>query len=106
MLLIHDADAAGLGIFQAAAQAHVYAFGTIRNQNDIAPDVIFRNAVTSTAKAFLRIATEVKEHNFHPAMLEFGMADGMVKVVINPKLESRIPASTLERVHTAELAFH
>jgi basic membrane protein A len=105
-VLIHDADAAGLGVFQAASQAHVYAFGTIRNQNDIAPDVILASAVTSTAKAFLRIATEVKEHNFHPGMLEFGMGDGMVKVVLNPKLQSRIPASILERAHNAELAFH
>jgi len=105
-VLIHDADAAGLGVFQAAAQAHIYAFGAIRNQNDIAPDVILASAVTSTAEAFLKVATEVKNHHFQPAMLEFGMADGMVKVILNPKLESRIPPAILERVHAAELAFH
>jgi basic membrane protein A len=105
-VLIHDADAAGLGVFQAAAQAHIYAFGAIRNQNDIAPDVILASAVTSTAEAFLKVATEVKDHHFQPTMLEFGMADGMVKVILNPKLESRIPPAILERVHAAELAFH
>ena len=35
-------------------------------------------------------------------MLEFGMHDGMVSVVFNPKLESRIPASALERAHKVE----
>src|SRR5215472_7807903 len=76
-LIMHDADAAGLGVFQAAAQARVLAFGAIRNQNDVIPGVVLASAVTSTAQAFLRIATEVKNHQFHPAMLEFGMEDGM-----------------------------
>src|SRR6202158_5996254 len=78
-VLIHDADAAGLGVFQAASQAHIFAFGAIRNQNDIAPDVVLASAVTSTPAAFLKIATEVKEHRFHPGMIEYGMADGMGK---------------------------
>src|ERR1700722_774749 len=63
-VLIHDADAAGLGVFQGAWEAHIFAFGAIRNQNAIAPDVVLASAVTSTAQAFLRIATEVKEHRF------------------------------------------
>jgi basic membrane protein A and related proteins len=105
-VLMHDADAAGLGVFQAASEAHVYAFGAIRNQNDIAPDVILASAVTSTAEAFLRIATEVKENRFQAKAIEFGMADGMVKLILNPKLESRIPAATLERALQAEKSFH
>jgi basic membrane protein A len=105
-VLMHDADAAGLGVFQAASQAHIYAFGAIRNQNAIAPDVVLASAVTSTAQAFLRIATEVEEHRFHPGMIEYGMKDGMVKVVVNPRLASHIPASTLEQVRQAELTFH
>jgi basic membrane protein A and related proteins len=105
-VLMHDADAAGLGVFQAASEAHVYAFGAIRNQNDIAPDVILASAVTSTAEAFLRIATEVKENRFQAKAIEFGMKDGMVRLILNPKLESRIPAATLERALQAEKSFH
>lgn len=105
-VLMHDADAAGLGVFQAASEAHVYAFGAIRNQNDIAPNVILASAVTSTAEAFLRIATEVKENRFQARPIVFGMADGMVKLILNPKLESRIPATTLERALQAEKSFH
>jgi basic membrane lipoprotein Med (substrate-binding protein (PBP1-ABC) superfamily) len=86
----------------AAQQAHVYAFGTFNNQNNIAPDVVLASAVTSTPLAFLKIATEVKNKQFHPGMLEFGMQDGMVNVVFNPKLESRIPAAALERARKAE----
>lgn len=104
-VIIHDADAAGLGVFQAAAEAHIFAFGAIRDQNGVAPGVVLASAVISTPRAFLRIATEVKEHRFHPGMLEYGMKDGMVAVVLNPRLESRIPAATLEQVHQAELRF-
>src|SRR6266478_2873391 len=104
-VLIHDADAAGLGVFVAASQAHVYAFGTFTNQNNVAPDVVLASAVTSTPLAFLKIATEVKNKRFHPGMLEFGMQDGMVNVVYNPKLESRIPPSAIERARRAEHDF-
>jgi basic membrane lipoprotein Med (substrate-binding protein (PBP1-ABC) superfamily) len=67
--------------------------------------VVLASAVTSTAQAFLRIATEVKNNQFHPAMLEFGMEDGMVKVVLNPKLESRIPEGAMVRFLAAEREF-
>jgi basic membrane lipoprotein Med (substrate-binding protein (PBP1-ABC) superfamily) len=101
-VLIHNADAAGLGVFLAAEQAHVFAFGVFNNQNDVAPDVVIASAVTSTRLAFLKIATEVKGKRFHPGMLEFGMHDGMVSVVFNPKLESRIPTAALERARKVE----
>jgi basic membrane protein A and related proteins len=101
-VLIHNADAAGLGVFLAAEQGHVYAFGVFNNQNSVAPDVVLASAVTSTPEAFLKIATEVKEKRFHPGMLEFGMQDGMVSVVINPKLESQIPAPALQRALKAQ----
>jgi basic membrane protein A and related proteins len=101
-LLIHNADAAGLGVFLAAAQAHVFAFGVFNNQNNVAPDVVLASAVTSTPLAFLKIATEVKAKRFHPGMLEFGMQDGMVSVVFNPRLESRIPAAALQRARKVQ----
>jgi basic membrane protein A len=101
-VLIHNADAAGLGVFEAASQAHVFAFGAFNNQNDVAPDVVLASAVTSTPLAFLKIAREVKNKQFHTGMLEFGMRDGMVKVVFNQKLESHIPPAALERARAVE----
>src|SRR6202521_2348667 len=104
-VIIHDADAAGLGVFQAAAQAHIFAFGAIRNQNDVVPGVVIASAVESTAQAFLKIATAVKNNQFHAGMLEYGMEDGMVKVVLNPKLESRIPEAAMKRFLAVEREF-
>jgi basic membrane protein A and related proteins len=101
-LLFHNADAAGLGVFQAAVQSHVYAFGANGDQNGVAPENILASAVTHIPKAFVRIASEIKNGEFHGGMLEYGMKEGMVEVVYNPRLQSKIPAATLEKAQEAE----
>ncbi len=101
-LLIHNADAAGLGVFQAAQQSGIYAFGANRNQNDVAPDAVLASAVTDIPGAFLRVATDVEQHRFKPAMIEYGMRDGMVKVVYNPRLVARIPKDALAKAEEAQ----
>lgn len=101
-LLFHNADAAGLGVFQAAHQQHAYAFGANRNQNDVIPDTVLASAVTDIPRAFLTIAREVKEGSFHPGMIEFGMKDGMVRVVMNEKLAPKIPPEALANAKSAE----
>ena len=73
-----------------------------RSQNDVAPDVILASAVESNAQAFLKIATEVKEKRFHSGMLVFGIQDGTVSLVYNPKLVSQIPPAALERARNVE----
>jgi basic membrane lipoprotein Med (substrate-binding protein (PBP1-ABC) superfamily) len=100
--LFHDADAAGLGVFEAARQSHIYAFGANRNQNQVVPGVVIASAVTSIPDAFLKLAQEVKAGDFHAGMIEFGMKDGMVHVVINPLLESRIPPAVMDQVRSTE----
>jgi basic membrane lipoprotein Med (substrate-binding protein (PBP1-ABC) superfamily) len=58
--------------------------------------------VTHIPKAFLRIATDIKGGEFRGGMLEHGMKKGMVEVVYNPRLQSKIPAATLEKAKAAE----
>jgi basic membrane lipoprotein Med (substrate-binding protein (PBP1-ABC) superfamily) len=103
-LLYHNADAAGLGVFQAAQQAKAYAFGVIRDQNDVAPDAVLASGVTDIPGGFLRIASEVRAGTFQPRMIEYGMKDGMVKVVFNPALLPRVPKEALARSAAAEQA--
>lgn len=101
-VLIQDADAAGIGVFQAAAQAHVYAFGANGDQNDVVPQAVLASAVTAIPEAFLKIATEVKNGTFRAGMIEYGMREGMVRVAINPRLIGAIPPNTLAQAHRAE----
>lgn len=101
-LLFHNADAAGLGVFQAAHQAHIYAFGANRNQNDIITDTVLASAVTDIPQAFLNLATEIKAGSFHPGMIELGMKDGEVRVVYNPALLAKIPTAAMDQAKSAE----
>ncbi|MDO8431851.1 MAG: BMP family protein [Candidatus Binatus sp.] len=101
-LLIGNADAASLGVFLAARQAHVYAFGSHRGQTSLAPDVVLADAVADIPGAFLRVATQVKAGTFKPGMFEMGMKEGMVKVVYNEKLKDRVPETAIARASAAE----
>jgi len=101
-LIFHDADAAGLGVFKAAEERHIYAFGSNRNQNAVVPDTVIASAVTKIPQAFLKVATEIRDANFKPGMIEFGMKDGMVDLVLNDALVSRIPAQAIDATHQAE----
>lgn len=99
--LIHNADAAGLGVFQAAQAGKVYAFGTNKDQNPIAPDVILASAVIDIPGAFLRVARDVQRGEFRAAITRLGMADGVVDFVINPALRAAIPDTVMERIDAA-----
>jgi basic membrane lipoprotein Med (substrate-binding protein (PBP1-ABC) superfamily) len=100
--LLHEADAAGLGVFQAATERKAYAFGASRNQNDVAPTAVIASAVTDIPGAFLKIAAQIKDGDFKPGMLEYGMKDQMVAVVFNPALQDRIGAEVSDRIGSVE----
>ena len=102
--LIHNADAAGLGVFQAAQAGKVLAFGTNKNQNTIAPDVVLANAVIDIPGAFLRVAKEVKAGRFEAKITKLGMAEGVITFELNPALRGRIPPSAVQRIEDTRAA--
>ena len=98
-VIFQNADAAGLGVFQAARQsAHVYVFGSNSNQNGVAPDVTLGSVVIDLPHAFLTIAREVRDGTFRGRVISLGMADDVVSLVLNPAMASRIPARVLATV--------
>ena len=99
--LFPNADAAGLGVFQAAQLKQVYAFGANKNQNDVAPNVVLASAVIDIPRGFLQVAREVKAGHFEGKIERMGMKDGVVSLVLNPGLEARIPAEVKDRVDAA-----
>jgi basic membrane lipoprotein Med (substrate-binding protein (PBP1-ABC) superfamily) len=102
--LFHNADAAGLGVFQAAQAKGVRAFGANKNQNDVAPDVVIASAVADIPTAFVQVAREVKDGHFVGHVEKKGIADGVVSLVVNPRLAPTIPAEVSERITTAQKA--
>jgi basic membrane lipoprotein Med (substrate-binding protein (PBP1-ABC) superfamily) len=92
-MLHHNADAAGLGVFQAARESPgVYVFGANADQSGLAPDRVVGSAVIDLPRAFLLIAREVREGRFTPRVESFGLESGVVRYVPNPALDSLIPS--------------
>jgi basic membrane lipoprotein Med (substrate-binding protein (PBP1-ABC) superfamily) len=98
----HNADAAALGVFQAAKESPgVYVFGSNDDQAHLAPDRVMGSAVIDLPRAFLAVATRVKQGTFRPQVEVFGLASGVVRYVPNPTLEPRVDQTLRSRVQAA-----
>ena len=98
-MLHHNADAAGLGVFQAAKEnPGVYVFGANADQSSLAPDRVPGSAVIDLPRSFLLIAREVKEGHFTPRVESFGLESGVVRYVPNPALDSLLPPALKARL--------
>jgi basic membrane lipoprotein Med (substrate-binding protein (PBP1-ABC) superfamily) len=102
-VIFQNADAAGIGVFQAVRERkNAYVIGSNSNQNSVAPDVTLGSVVIDLPLAFLKIAKEIKAGTFKPRVIEFGEADHVVTLVLNPALESRIPAAAKARIDSTQ----
>ena len=102
-----NADAAGLGAFEAAEIAQkegktVYTFGANRDKSDISPTTVIANAVI-TPNAFVKIAEIVKNGEFKPQIYTFNMlTDEAITLVYNPALKDKVPADVQKAVEAAK----
>jgi basic membrane lipoprotein Med (substrate-binding protein (PBP1-ABC) superfamily) len=95
--LFQNADAAALGVFRAAAERGIWAFGTNRDQNALAPSVL-ASAVIDMPKAFVETARRVKDGRFDGKPLRYGLASGVVSFVWSPAHVSKVPAPVIDEV--------
>jgi basic membrane protein A and related proteins len=92
-VLFQNADAAGLGVFQAARESgSTYVIGANADQNAVAPEVTLGSVVIDLRHAFLLVAQEIKERRFTPHVVSLGIRENVVRLVLNPTLQSRISA--------------
>ena len=98
-VIFQNADAAGLGIFQAARETKkALIVGSNANQNGIAPEITIGSVVIDLPHAFLAVATEVKEGRFKARVIKLGSETDVVTFVPNPALSARIPAEAQHAV--------
>ncbi|MGK2961363.1 MAG: BMP family lipoprotein [Gemmatimonadaceae bacterium] len=101
-VIFQNADAAGLGVFQAVKEAKgVLAIGSNSNQNDIVPESTIGSVVIDLPKALLLIAREVQVGGFSGRVFSLGLDDDVVTFVPNPTLSSRIPPAVMAAVDSA-----
>ena len=102
-VVFQNADAAGLGVFQAARERkNVFVIGSNSDQNGVAPEITLGSVVIDLPLAFVMVAREVKAGTFKPRVVELGEASHVVKLVLNPTLESRIPAAMHARIDSLQ----
>jgi basic membrane protein A and related proteins len=98
----HNADAAALGLFQAAKERPgVYVFGANLDQSGLAPDRVLGSAVIDLPHAFLLVASEVKSGQFTPKVEAFGLKSGVIRYVPNPRLAGRVSPALEVRLKAA-----
>ncbi len=95
-VIMQDVDSAAQGVFNAVQERAktgktVYALGTNSDQNAAAPDVILASAPIYSDKAFVAIAKEAKAGTLVPSDKPYGMKEGVVDFVLNPKLKPSMP---------------
>lgn len=103
-VLFHNADAAGLGVLQAAEERHVWTFGASKDQSAVAPGAVLASATIDIPAAFLAVARQVQAKTFVAKVERFGMKDGVIALIYNPALADRIPAEAKARIDTARSA--
>ena len=103
-IIFQNADAAGLGVFQAARESHAaLIIGSNSDQNRVAPEVTLGSVAIDLPHAFLSVAREVKEGRFTPRVIKLGSSSDVVSLILNPSLLDRIPVSTrraVDSLHT------
>ncbi len=98
-VIFQNADAAGLGVFQAARESgRALVIGANADQNGVAPGVVLGSAVIDLPRAFLTVARAVRERAPLPPVFALGAETGVVRFAINPALGNRINLQARQRI--------
>jgi basic membrane lipoprotein Med (substrate-binding protein (PBP1-ABC) superfamily) len=100
--VIHQANAAAKGVFEACKEKGVLAFGANLNQNDDSTGVVCASAVIVAGPAFLSLAQEVQSGTFKGGIALKGMQDGAIDFILNPALQGKLSAESLAKVKEAQ----
>ena len=109
-IIFQNADAAGLGVFQAARETKkALVVGSNSNQNRVAPEITIGSVVIDLPHAFLTVAREVKVGSFKARVIKLGSESDVVSLVLNPALRATVPDATqrgVDSVHMLMKAGH
>lgn len=78
-VITHDANAAGLGIFEAIRETDgIYAIGSIQDQYDLLPEKTLTSATNRISKAILLAAQYQLAGDLEPVSYKFGVKEGVI----------------------------
>lgn len=101
-IVIHQANAAAKGVFEACKEKQALALGANLNQNADPTGVVGASAIIIAGPAFLDLAQQVKAGSFKGGIVLKGMDSGSIDFVINPALQGRFSPDVLNAVEDAK----
>lgn len=102
-IITHDADAAGLGIFEAAKDADgVYVIGAVGDQHDLLPEKTITSATNQISKAMLLAARYEMEGKLEPISYQFGVKEGVIGLADFRELKSMFTEEQLKEIQSIE----
>jgi basic membrane lipoprotein Med (substrate-binding protein (PBP1-ABC) superfamily) len=96
--VIHQANAAAQGVFDACKEKNVYAFGANADQNNNPSGIVIASGVIVARPAFVALAKKVKEHTYKGEVTLMGMDKGAIDFVLNPALKDKVPADVQKKL--------
>lgn len=100
--VIHQANAAAQGVFNACKERKVWAFGANEDQNGNESGIVIASAVIQAEKPFVTLAEKVKNGTYKGEVSLMGMADGAIDFVLNENLKAEISAETIAKLDTVK----
>lgn len=101
-MVIHQANAAAQGVFDACKEKNAWAFGANADQNANPSGCVIGSAVIVAEPAFLALAEKVKKGEYKGGVENFGMAGGAIDFVWNDSLKSNVPADVMTKIDAAK----
>jgi len=98
--VIHQANAAAQGVFDACKEGGAKAFGSNSDQNSNPSGVVVASAVIVAEPAFVALARRVKDGQYHGGIETMRMADGAISYVWGDAME--IPAAVKAKIGAAQ----
>lgn len=100
-VLFQNCDAAAFGVFQAARDAGVLAFGCNSDQAPASPKQVLASAVIDMREAFSQLVRSVRGGTFEGRAITHDLKSGGIAFVPNAALKSLWPAETEQRIDAA-----
>jgi basic membrane protein A len=94
--VIHQANNAAQGVFNACKAKGVNALGANADQNANDSGAVIASATIVADPAFIDLAKQVKAGTYKGTVTPYGMEKGAIDFVINPNMKSKVPADVVK----------
>ena len=86
-IVMHQADQAGLGVIEAAAEAKVLAIGIIKDQQDLDPSTVLVSALNAKSKGIGYMLEKIKNGDVKAQFYPLGIKHGVTGLIWNEALK-------------------